>query len=52
MSIEIRCDEKNCISKNMETFYCEDCYITLEGELEEAKDRIATLEAELEKMST
>lgn len=47
--IEIFCDGKNCKSRNMEVFYCEDCYINLENQLEEARDKISELEAELEK---
>ena len=49
MAIEIYCDGKNCRSKDMDTFYCVDCYTELEGQLQKAEVRITELEDQLNK---
>jgi hypothetical protein len=49
MGIEIYCDGRQCRSKNMDIFYCVDCYTFLESELEKANQKIMELEDELAK---
>jgi hypothetical protein len=45
MSIEIICDGRGCRAKGFEVCYCEDCYLSLEKELDKANERIAELES-------
>ena len=47
MGIEITCDGNKCRNRNLDTFYCVDCYLALENELDKAYQRINELEEEL-----
>ena len=44
MSIEIRCDGQKCRNRDFDICYCQDCYITLQTQLEKALERISELE--------